>query len=245
MTKVTGKQDGLKLLAEETFRHYTQTFETLSEDQKAWVNALCDTSYNLTKRVEEYTFTSTAAADKICVGLNYGWLKKDFSRGDIVAFCINENVPMRPDWKDRLEAVSKPTVVNDGPRQTWVKQLKVKGAKWEDVSIAVAPGGTIVKFPECKPIIETWAGDPGFLTRREGLLLNDFQLTATLEAKKNTVSILRAALIKASGISEDPFTCEDGLYTRLFSMGDQGGATGGESEERFNDGYQIRTARRR
>ncbi len=131
------------------------------------------------------------------------------------------------------------------PTGSWAKRLGVKGAKWEDISITVAPGGTIVKFPECKPIIETWAGDPGFLTRREGLLLKDFQLTATLEAKKNTVSILRVALKKAAGISENPFTCEDGLYTRRFTMGDQGGGGGGESEERFNDGYQIRTARRR
>lgn len=130
------------------------------------------------------------------------------------------------------------------PVGTWAKRLGVKGMRWEDLDIVVADKGTVVTFqPTGKLILETW--DIGFLNRREGQLLKDLQLTATLEAKKNTISILRTALKKAAGISENPFTCEDGLYTRRFTMGDQGGGGGGESEERFNDGYQIRTARRR
>lgn len=181
---------------------------------------------------------------------------------------LAQDLGVIPDWLKAGATPGKGEIeTQDGPRQTWVKQLKVKGAKWEDLCITVAPGGTVVVFlPTGQKIIETW--DPGFLTRREGRLLQDFQLTATLKGEKNHVSILRTALKKAAGISEDPFLCEGGQYTRRFSMGPLRLGTGAVSEhatksrrgrmsddddddegddprEYFGDGYHIESGPRR
>jgi len=138
--------------------------------------------------------------------------------------------------------------------QTWVKRLGVKGAKWKDLCITIAEGACLISFCSGKPIIETWATDPGFLERREGDLLKDFQDLKTLpDQHKNVVSLLRKKLQEVSGIDGDPFISEGGgTYTRRFEMniskGDWGGvseysdqARGEESEEFFGDGFHIET----
>lgn len=134
---------------------------------------------------------------------------------------------------------------------TWVKRFGVKGAKWEDISITVAPGGTVVTFiPTGKPIIEVW--DHGFLGSAPGHLLEFFQATKTLpNLDKVTVSRLRTTLKRVSGISEDPFISEGGgTYTRIFDMGLRGrgavseysdGSRGEGSDEFFGPGFHVET----
>jgi len=257
LTEDSSKPNALSLFAKEMYERYAAVFKSLSEDQRTWINAVCDCECYFRDAIHEVELTTNEAADILCFALENGDLPANFSDQELIAFCSKEGVPMRPDWKWRLEAVSQTTAKaggnEGGENATWVRRLKTPGAKWKDISITIAPGGTLIKLLEGgAPIIETWTNDPGFLNRREGKLLELFQESKTLPGQeKRIVAILRKKLQQVSGISEDPIISEgDGTYTRRFEMnitrGDwggvseySGGAAGAEEEEDLRDHAEL------
>ena len=83
-----------------------EVFETLTDYQRLLLNVFCVIDYVPSHKFTEDDFNGyvvSPSASKIFTALMCRLLSRSFGLTELKAFLIRENVPMRSDWKDRLE----------------------------------------------------------------------------------------------------------------------------------------------
>ena len=137
-------------------------------------------------------------------------------------------------------------------KSKWVKRLKIKNAKWEDITITALETGLLISHEDSpKTIVELWENINLGNKKRERTLLENLQKASNISKKdvkyksKDVVSRPRKILREASGIPSEatrdpkPILWKNGKATRIFQMGKSDTVISNEPELKDEDSIEF------